>query len=232
MTSAYFPHFTDNCFFSDVHSNNLIGTPPSISVTPTLESFTIFSLSSNYFSGNIPNVTSQIDLIDYRFNYFDNCDNLCCLTSTDCSNQSSACSSASNSQSDSFPIGVEKAEWTELNVTLFGEKKRIIQIETHLTQFPHIFRSFTCPTISSEDSCSKMENFPHVDTTGMIPLTSNMTISQTANTNMTFVYYLNGNNTMKSLKVTNIQILSFLCCKLTKSNRLLFLRLLVIQICM
>jgi hypothetical protein len=57
---------------------------------------------------------------------------------------------------DPLPAGVEKSLWTELNITLLGERKRIIQIETHFTAIPHLFKSYACPNMSvhAVDSCN------------------------------------------------------------------------------
>ena len=112
---------------------------------------------------------------DFRFNYFDNCLEECCLLGTQCD---TPCQNVNNvtfvnerkldmvghdwpsdmksyiePRKSSLPLGVESSVWTEMNVSLLGVPKRIIQIETRFTSVPHYLSSFSCPLTSSLLSC-------------------------------------------------------------------------------
>ena len=98
-----------------------------------------------------------------------------------------------------LPFGVEKSEWTLLDVTLLGSRKRIIQIETQFTETPHLIQSYACPA-TSPNSPSDVSSQNWKDVTPSfrmdqaIPLLLNETVtfSQFANTNLTFSYAIQG----------------------------------------
>ena len=134
-----------------------------------------------------------------------------------------------------LPFGVEKSEWTLLDVTLLGSRKRIIQIETRFIETPHLIQSYACPETSpiSPPDVSR-QNWkgvtPSFRKDGAIPLTLNETVtfSQFANTNLTFSCAVEGYQMTSCflVKQSNFDYHVLIQC----IPRSVFLRLLVIQI--
>jgi hypothetical protein len=56
-----------------------------------------------------------------------------------------------------LPLGIEKSLWTELNVSILGTFKRVIQIETHFTLTPHFVKSHACPDVSALNYCDPLQ---------------------------------------------------------------------------
>lgn len=164
------------------------------------------NLATNFLVGSVPQVPDYLTA-DFRFNYFDNCNESCCLLNVNCTPQ---CVSLSKGQerrisSISLPEGIEKSVWTELNVTLLGEEKRIIQIETHFASAPHLMTSYACPNTSAFGYCdNSAREIVHLnDVPGIIPLEMNMTYSasQAPNTYQKYYYRVIGD-----VCHTNIQV--------------------------
>ena len=164
-------------FHRDLHSNQFISTVLSISLSPS-GYFNLFSVSSNSLYGSVPNVSIPVNYNDAQFDYFDNCDDLCCLTMTDCQMECEMLSAAILPSSHeealpplgTLPRGIEKLEWMELNMILLGLLKRIIQFVTYLSESPHILRSYMCPNVStaecpirSGNSSKLYKKCPHFD---------------------------------------------------------------------
>ena len=162
-------------------------------------------MASNFFVGDIPNLPSESSY-DFRFNYLNNCSDLCCLTESECSSE---CVSSTNERRSegNVPVGVEMCVWTELNVTLLGVKKRIIQIETEFTNCPYISKSFACPNTSSLNSCNNTQMIIDPNTSdGSIVLEMNETFtnSQNPNTFQKYIYKINGEMCSTNVKVRTI----------------------------
>jgi hypothetical protein len=175
------------------------------------KSLQFVNLATNFLVGSVPQVPYYL-AADFRFNYFNNCNDSCCLLNTNCTPQCSPLTKGltSDISSISLPEGIEKSVWTELNVTLLGEKKRIIQIETHFTSPPHLMRSYACPSTSSSEDCDnsargtvRLENI-----SGAIPLEINMaySASQAPNTYQKYYYRVIGD-----VCHTNIQVCVCVC---------------------
>jgi len=159
------------------------------------------NLASNFFVGNVPQVNSSFVTSDFRFNFFNNCHKSCCLLNLNCTPQ---CLTVSESQSGPLPLGVESSVWTELNVTLLGERKRIIQIETHFTSSPHLVRSFACPNTSTLETCDNTRlSTPLNDSFDGIPLKMNVpySFSQPSSTYQKYVYFIEGDVCTTNVKV-------------------------------
>jgi len=180
-------------FFRDLHSNFLTGVVPELP-------YGFVNLASNFFFFLIPQVPQQT-VADFRFNYFNDCDALCCFLNLNCNDQ---CSAETNETTHSLPFGVEKSVWTELNVTLLGEKKRVIQIETHFSSSPHFVKSYACPNTSSLNPCnSSRVNIVVNDNFDVIPLTENVPYlnSQKPNTYQKYSYVIQRDVCTASVKV-------------------------------
>jgi hypothetical protein len=161
------------------------------------------NLASNFFVGNTPEVTVDTTSADFRFNYFSDCGNeLCCLIHTDCASQ---CTADTSGPAEDYlpPLGIEASLWTELNVELLGEKKRIIQIQTHFASSPHILSSHACPNTTDFGPCDPLNSTVNV-TFGSIPLEKNIPYSnsQNPNTYEKFLYAIQGDPCSTTVKVS------------------------------
>ncbi len=182
-------------FFRDLHQNYLTGVvPPFISAQSV-------NLASNFFVGNIPKVFPYTTS-DFRFNYFDNCNESCCLFNEKCTQ---SCLFLPENSNDPLPLGVEYSVWTELNVTLLGVEKRIIQIETRFDSSPHLLRSYACPYVSTLDSCNNFQASNQMGAiTGSILLETNASFpsSQTSNSFQKYQYFIQGDVCATNVKVS------------------------------
>ncbi len=103
-----------------------------------------------------------------------------------------------------LPGGVESSVWTELNVTLLGEKMRIIQIETRFESIPHMLSSFVC---ANSTKLGNVTNGLHAsignNSHGYTELKQGMplTASQSINTNQYFYYLIQGGLYNTAIKV-------------------------------
>ena len=180
-----------------MHENHIIGTIPSVYLTPKLR---YLNLASNFLSGEIPFFPSDVSC-DFRFNYFSNCvGDLCCLMNTNCSE----CVDESKGGNGFVPFGVEESVWTEMNVVLLGEKKRIIQIETHFSSSPHLLKSYACANTSELDLCNNTRVSGHLNETfGDIRLEMNVPFenSQNPNTFQKYTYIIQGDVCTTNVKV-------------------------------
>jgi hypothetical protein len=178
-----------------LHENFFTGTVPFLVKVPNVK------LASNFLVGNVPESSnSSKGTSDFRFNYFNDCKESCCFLNLNCTPQ---CLS-SGGRKGPLPLGVEASVWTELNVTLLGTKKRIIQIETRFISSPHFLRSYACPNTSSLVGCNNTRVLtPLNDTFGVIPLETNVTFSssQAPNTYKKFVYLIQGGVCTTNVKV-------------------------------
>ena len=185
--------------FRDLHSNQLTGMVIPLTFSDGLQ---YVNLASNFFVGNIPEIYSDISA-DFRFNYFTDChDDLCCFTNTNCSDDCSY--SLTNDVTGTLPLGVESSVWTELEVFLFGSKKRIIQIETRFASTPYLLTSHACPNTTALVSCDasktiapKNVSFERIRLIQNVPYSS----SQSTNGKQMFVYYVEGDMCSTSVKV-------------------------------
>jgi len=199
--SSFIHQLLMNVFYRDVHSNCLTGT---LSSDIAFENISYVSLSSNFLVGNIsdPLPPPSNGLTDYRFNYFESCNDLCCLTGSTCTSQ---CVNSSTSQSKSpLPLGIERSEWTELNVTLLGQKKRIIQIETHFSSAPYLLKSYACPNVFDVTPCLNVRVNSSVNvSSGVTSLEKDIPYSnsQTTSTYQSFFYHIKGDVCSTSVKV-------------------------------
>ena len=187
--------------FRDIHSNCLIGTPPPFSL---LSDLVTLNLATNFFSGPPPLIPPSIAAFDFRFNYFEGCDDLCCLTG-DCSSNDQ---NSNESVNFTLPLGVTESVWTELNVTLLGDTKRIIQIETHFENAPHFFTSFACPNITELEACDisiKRDTSEHIDIVDVTRLQTGVPFfaEQNANTYRNYSYFVQGSMCTTMAKVGN-----------------------------
>ncbi len=159
------------------------------------------NFASNFLIGDVPKLSADIDS-DFRFNYFNNCSELCCLLNANCVPD---CLVEARDFAEPLPHGVKSSVWTELNVTLLGIKKRIIQIETHFSAVPHMMNSFACPNISALDSCNDDPRmvYQSFDEIGGIELEMNTPFlgSQSPDTYQTFLYRIKGNICTTNVKV-------------------------------
>jgi hypothetical protein len=186
-----------------MHANRLTGTVPAL---PQSTSIQFINLASNFLVGGVPTVLPHVTA-DFRFNYFDDCSDLCCLLNEECVPQCLNIS-ANITLPASLPLGVDKSVWTELNVTLLGESKRIIQIETHFSSPPHILKSYACPNLT--DSLYLCD-IPRVNVTvnnsvEMIPLEKDVSVNnfQDTNTYSYYVYYPQADVCSANVKVMKI----------------------------
>jgi hypothetical protein len=186
---------------SDLHSNCLSGQAPSFFAIYGRTGL-YFNIASNFFVGSIPNVTFP-SYFDMRFNLLDNNSSLCRVVDTDCFPQ---CQNVLLNISDtSLPSGVESSVWSYLDIKLLGVRKRIIQVETHLSSVPHISKSHGCPRTSLTDSCVA-SSWKSSDTNPLIGYTkvdANITYlqRQIANTLEYFVYTVVGEPCTTSIQV-------------------------------
>lgn len=158
------------------------------------------NLASNFLFGNVPEVPSNITS-DFRFNYFSDCHESCCLLNVNCTSQ---CSVSSERVSGPLPLGVEKSEWTEMDVVLLGVRKRIIQIETHFSSSPHFMRSYACPNTSVFEICNTTRiNIPVNEYFGVKQLEMDVlfSASQKPNTYQKYVYFVQGDVCATNVKV-------------------------------
>jgi hypothetical protein len=156
-------------------------------------------LASNFFWGPRP-VLQPTVTADFRFNYFDNCDQLCCYVNSDCTEQ---CAPIEPIRDD-LPLGIEESVWTELNVSVLGEKKRIIQIETRFQSTPHYLKSYACPSDIGLTPCDDTRIILNAtETSEVIRLENGVPFrsSQNSNTNQTFAYLIQGGVCNTSVKV-------------------------------
>jgi hypothetical protein len=195
----------------DLHVNRLTGVIPKM---PFLHSDTNINFATNFFVGPLPSLPPDAPA-DFRFNYIANCSTLCCLLNADCSQQ---CPSPSSFVDETpplplplpLPLGVEKSVWTELNVTLLGKKKRIIQIETQFSTTPNVVKSFGCPNTSALVTCNPQRPSANVTSPGILLETNvSITRSQSSNTYLTFVYVIQGDACSSSVKVTILHLRYF-----------------------
>jgi hypothetical protein len=182
------------------------------------------NLASNFFVGDVPARYSIV--FDYRFNYFDNCSDLCCLNGYECNVD---CNPPSLLQDFTLPLGIESSTWTELDISLLGTHHRIIQIETQFTETPHILKSFACPLTDNVILCQS-NNLQNISSSnipsGSIVLEKNTSFFhvQSGNSYQNYVYFVDGIGCTTSIKVS--LIISFNCNFLCpKTNRLQCLHL-------
>jgi hypothetical protein len=170
-----------------LHDNFLTGTTPFQVPFP---SSGYLNLASNFLVGNVPTVSNGMKY-DFRFNFFDNCDDLCCLTNTDCPKCDGFMENVTT-----IPFGVEKSVWTELiGVSVLGVKKRIIQIETHFQSPPFLLNSYACPSTFALEFCNTTREISvrsYSDDVIVLPPNASYVNSQTLQTTLQYVYTIQG----------------------------------------
>ncbi len=186
-----------------MHQNLLTGSFPSFQFS---RKFGYLNLASNFLNGNVPNISSSV-IYDFRFNFFDNCDELCCLTNAACTDNQ--CAAFNEMQFGSFPNGIKESVWTEMvGVSVMGVPKRIIQIETYFDSVPYLLSSFACPNISNGslalcNSSREIFSAQNYTTENAIVLNTNESYvhSQIQTTSQQFIYSIQGNPCTTSVKV-------------------------------
>jgi hypothetical protein len=154
---------------------------------------------SNFFVGPLPFVPSNPTTFDFRFNYFENCDDVCCLSGTECE---STC--PPTHANDALPLGILKSEWTELNISILGTPKRIIQIATSFASRPFILKSYSCPNATSLNPCNQTADDNSADIlASMTQIFKNLAITstQSPNTYRNFYYTIDGDICSTSILV-------------------------------